>query len=124
VVEILAARRIVAAPAALDAATWPPGMVTLRLSPDEVLVLGDGEIELGDRHAIIEPDGGFSAIRTTEESIQRLLAAFASWGLPAERPCLAQGMVAGLPVKVHSDGVNALLLTPTPFAHELEARLR
>lgn len=121
--EVLAGRRVVAASTAIDAASWPEGSVVLRLAPDDVFLVGEGDIEIGDPHAIVENDGGFCYLRTTEEQATRLIAQAASWQLPEERPCFAQGMVAGLPLKVWLTDGNAWLITPTPFAAELEGRL-
>lgn len=121
--EILFGRRVAAAAAAIDAVSWPEGSVVLRLAPDDVLLIGDGDIEIGDPHAIVENDGGFCCLRTTEENATRLIAGAASFGLPEERPCLALGMVAGLPLKVWLSDGEAWLIAPTPFAAELEERL-
>lgn len=121
--EVLNGRRIVADPASLDTAEWPVGSVVLRIAPDDVLVLGEGAIALSDQHAIVEPDGGFCGVRMTELEVIRLLSRNANWHLPDVRPCLAQGMVAGLPVKVLVDDGRALLITLTPFAAELEEQL-
>lgn len=122
-VEILAGRRVVASPAAIDNAIWPASAMVLRIAPDDVLLVGDGPIEIDDPHAIVEPDGGFCAVRLAADRVIDLLAANASWQLPEARPCLAQGMVAGLPVKVWVEGDWALLISLTPFSSELEARL-
>lgn len=122
-VEVLAGRRVVALPAALDAASWPEGAKVLRFAPDDALVVGHGQIEIDDSHAIVEADSGFCFLRMTEQAVVDLLARGASWELPETRPCLAQGMVAGLPVKVFVDDGDAMLITPAPFAAELEARL-
>jgi hypothetical protein len=123
VAEVLAGRRVVASPAAIDNAVWPASAMVLRIAPDDALLVGDGPIEINDPHAIVEPDGGFCAVRLAADRVIDLLAANASWQLSDERPCLAQGMVAGLPVKVWMEDNWALLICPTPFAFELEARL-
>lgn len=122
-VEVLVGRRVVALPAALDAASWPEGAKVLRFAPDDALVVGDGQIEIDDPHAIIEADSGFCFLRISEAAIVAVLARSASWQLPDARPCLAQGMIAGLPAKVFVDDGEAMLITPAPFAAELEARL-
>jgi hypothetical protein len=48
--------------------------------------------------------------------------ATSSWPLPAERPALAQGKVAGVPAKLLLDGDGALLVVQTAYADDLEAR--
>jgi hypothetical protein len=87
------------------------------------MVLGEGEFEVGDPHAIVEADG-FCGMRMTEQAVVNLLSHSANWHLPDMRPCLAQGMMAGLPIKIWIDQGEALVMTPTPFAVELEERLR
>lgn len=122
-VETLRGRRVVASPSSIDNAVWPAGATVLRIAPDDALLVGDGPIEINDPHAIVEDDGGFCAVRMEADQLLNLLAANASWQLPVARPCLAQGMVAGLPVKVWVEGEWALVISPTPFSSELEARL-
>jgi len=123
VVEILQGRRVVASPSSIDNAVWPTGAMVVGIAPDDVLLVGNGPIEMGDPHAIVEPDGGFCVVRMSVARVIDLLATNASWQLPESRPCLAQGMVAGLPIKVFVDGGEAMVITPVPFAAELEARL-
>jgi hypothetical protein len=46
------------------------------------------------------------------------------WPLPTERPALAQGSIAGVPAKLWLPARgDALVLTATAYAHELEQRL-
>ena len=45
------------------------------------------------------------------------------WQLPAERPALAQGAVAGLPVKVLCEDGRLSLFVQSVFAYELAAAL-
>lgn len=122
-VELLVGRRVVAAPSAIEAATWPEGSKVLHFASDDVLVLGPGPIEIIDPHAIVEADAGFCFTRMTEEAIVDLLAENASWQLPETRPCFAQGMIAGLPAKVFVGDGGTMLIAPAPYAAELEARL-
>ena len=122
-VEVLRGHRVVANRSSLDSAKWPDRAVVLRIAPDDALVFGGGTLEVVDEHAIVEPDGGFCGVRMTEEAVIALLGHIANWRLPDSRPCLAQGMLAGLPVKIWVNAGAALLITPTPFAAELEDRL-
>jgi hypothetical protein len=100
--EPLTGLRVVATPAALDAARWevapdradPP--IVLRFAPDEVLAIGARSVTLDDPDAIVEDERGyvgawcaFDAIRPRTE-----------WSAPAVRPALAQGSIAGVPAKV------------------------
>lgn len=119
--EILAGVRVVASPADLDAATWPAGATTLRLAPDELLVLGTDRVEVADPHALVEVEEGFSALSLSRSELAGWMEREAEWSLPQLGS--AQGMAAGLPVKVWAEGERALLLTRSSLAAELERRL-
>jgi len=124
VLERLAGTRIVATPAALDRAIWPAGVLVLRLAPDEVLVTApvDGAA-VADPHAIIVSEGGFVGVWVAAEEARALLEHHCEWEPPASRPAFAQGMVAGLPMKLWFEERRVLFLTPAPYAHELVKRL-
>jgi hypothetical protein len=94
-----------------------------RLALDDVLVIGEGPINLSDDHAIIEPDTGWCALRVSEERALTILVHHAAWDPVPERPVLVQGMVAGLAAKVYLDGDRSMLMVATPLAAELEERL-
>jgi hypothetical protein len=122
--------RVVAAPAALDAAAWPAGTLVLRLAPDDVLVL---QADLDDRRiavavddpeAIVEDDAGFAAVVLEEPGASALLPHVVEWPLPARRPALAQGALAGLPARLWCEDERIVVLVPAPFAADLEERLR
>ncbi len=116
--------RIVARPAALDAATWPAGALVLRFAPDEVLV--DRPLPaalIDDPHAIVTPDAGFAGIWLPADKARALLEAHCAWPLPAERPAFAQGAVAGLAVKLWLEAERILFVVPGPFIEEFEERL-
>jgi hypothetical protein len=117
--------RVVADPGALDAATWEAdGPVTvLRIAPDEALALGASGVEVDDEHAIVEPEPGFSAARLDAAGLASVLA-HVEFRMPAERPTLAQGKVAGVPAKLLLDEDGALLVVQTAYVADLEARLR
>ena len=60
VLEPLHGLRVVADPAALDAARWAGTDVTvLRFAPDDALAIGATAVDLADPHAIVEPEAGF-----------------------------------------------------------------
>jgi hypothetical protein len=121
--EILRGRRIVATPAAIDSAGWPDDAVVLRIAPDDVLVVGDGPIDVSDPDSIVEPDTGWCALWMSEERALKILSHQAAWRPPPDRPVLAQGMVAGLAAKVYLDGARSMIIVAAPFAAELEERL-
>ena len=123
--EPVAGLRVVAQPGALDAATWEgDGRITvLRVAPDEVLAIGASDVEVDDGHSIVEPEPGFGAARLDAAGLEKVLA-HVEFRLPAERPALAQGKVAGVPAKLLLNDDGALLLVQTAYVADLESRLR
>lgn len=116
--------RIVATPVALDAATWPAASLALRIAPDEVFVTGTVAAEVvADPDAIVVADAGFAG--TWLEMAQGLdfLERHCEWRLPEQRPAFAQGMVAGLPMKLWFEPERVLLLVPAPYSTDLEVRM-
>jgi len=120
--EPLHGLRVVADPAALDAARWHGDDVTvLRFAPDDALGLGALGIDVDDEHAIAEAEVGIVGAWLPID----VVLPYVEWSLPTGRPALAQGAVAGVPAKLWlaGDG-DALLLTAAAFANELAGRLR
>ncbi len=124
--ETLIGTRVVAAPASLDAciAALPPTMDALRFAPDEVLLVGKGQIELDDEYAIVEREVGFSYFRFAPSQFSQLVAPRLEWTLPMDRPALAQGRLMAVPVKIWLASDRVMVICPTAFAHELQERLR
>jgi hypothetical protein len=122
--EALRATRFVAAPAALDAQPWFDDFVTLRLAPDDLLVIHPGSmiVALEDEPIIQEKESGFVGWWLTPEELEHVVT-HVDWPLPADRPALAQGLIAGVPAKLWLDEDRALLLCAAAYAHELEERL-
>jgi hypothetical protein len=123
VVEPIPAVRIVATPAALDGAMVPNDRPTLRLAPDELLVIGDGLIEVADHHAIATTDAGWCGAWLDATAAEAFLSHACEWELPTQRPAFAQGMVAHLAVKLWFESGRTLILVPRPMAAELADRL-
>lgn len=122
VLEGVAGVRVVASPAALDAARWTGEDVdVLRLAPDEAFGLGATDVELDDPEAIVEPEAGFVVALLGDADIG-VLEAHVEWPLPTGPGELAQGKVAGVPAKVVG-GRPALLVTSAAYADELGRRL-
>jgi hypothetical protein len=122
--EPLAGLRVVADPAALDAARWQGDEVTvLRFAPDDAFAIGAVGIDVEDDHAIVESDVGFVGAWLPLDAV----LAHVEWSMPVERPALAQGSIAGVPAKVwlpaDADG-DALVVTAAAYADELAGRLR
>jgi hypothetical protein len=128
--ELLAGWRIIADPAALEAVLWPPPSVggqthVVRISPDDVFLIGASQPSVpGDPFAIVTPEHGFSGVELSADQVAHIGLHHIEWALPATRPALAQGQIAGVPAKLvlHADG-SALLLVATAARHELEERL-
>jgi hypothetical protein len=125
VCEPLAGWRVIATPAALDATVWAAGALPLRISPDDVFVIGGPMPDVPDEHAIVVVEHGFhSAVLADASTVAALADRHVEWRLPAHRPALAQGQIAGVPAKLwlRDDG-SALLLVASAARHELEARV-
>ncbi len=115
--------RIIAEPAALDAAAWPAGSQAVRISPDDTYVIGaDRPTVPGDEFAIVTPEYGFSIANVID--VVALAERHIEWSLPTERPAVAQGQIAGVPAKLvlRADG-SAQLLVASAARHELQERL-
>jgi hypothetical protein len=115
--------RIVASPAALDAAL---GEADIRISSDEAFSFAsvdDLRAEFSV-HAIVESDAGWSGAWLDETTLRRRLASVTDWPLQA-RPSVNQGWIAGVPAKVWfpAGTSEALLMVQTALAHELQERL-
>ena len=119
--EPLVATRIAAAPAALDALPLPDDAAALRLAPDDLLVLAEVTSAADDPDAIVVPDPGWAGAWLPAADAAELLARHAEWPAPAEG--LAQGALAGVPVKVLAAADRTLILVPLPFAAELAERV-
>jgi hypothetical protein len=121
--ERLPALRLVASPLTLDGLAWPEGVAALRLASDDLLLIGEGRVALGNEPAIIEEDAGFVGWWLTPSELETAVLPHADWPLPPSRPALAQGLVAGVPAKIWLTKDRALLLCAAAYAHELAERL-
>jgi hypothetical protein len=119
--EPLPATRIAARPAALDALALPPEVPALRLAADDLLVLAEIDLRPEDPDAIVVPDAGWAGAWLATGTAAELLAHHAEWRPPASG--LAQGALAGVPVKVLVTPGRTLVVVPRPFAAELAERL-
>jgi len=117
--------RIVASAPSIDAAAWPEGALVFRLAPDEALVTAAvTSSAINDPHAIVERETGFSSVWLDHVTAIDVLERECGWELPQERPAFAQGIVAGLPVKVWFERDRVLFIVASPFAVDLAERLR
>jgi hypothetical protein len=120
--EPLAALRVVASPEALDALTQVDEHPALRLAPDDLLVIGAASAEVVGEHLIVDEAGLVGWWLAPDEVTTHILP-HVDWPLPAARPALAQGLVAGVPAKLWLAEDRALLLCSAAYAHELMERL-
>ena len=125
--------RVVASPAALDAAVWQddrrPGddfePLVLRCAPDETLAIGGVRVEVPDRYAIVEPETGFAAVTVEADEFADRVARHVEWTLPPERPAFAQGAIAGVPAKLYLEPSGAAtIVVAIAYVDELIERLR
>jgi hypothetical protein len=120
--ERLSGWRIVATSDAIDDARWlGDDVVVLRIAPDEAFGVGASGVEVDDPDVIAEDDRGFVGARLDPSDVQTLVA-HADWELPTVTGELAQGKIAGVPVKLVT-GDRALLVTRAAYAHDLAERL-
>jgi hypothetical protein len=117
--EIRPAWRIVADPAALDAAAWPAGTLAMRLAPDDVLLFDGHPPAIADPYAIVEPDHGWSLATLGPAELDHV-SHHVEWALADG---LGQGLVAGVPAKLVVSGGGAVLVTPAAYVGELARRL-
>jgi hypothetical protein len=122
--------RVVASPEALDRARWNPEEITevWRLAPDEAFgwrAASPASVEIDDPDAIVEVENAFVGALLKPDDLARL-EEHAEFALPAERPAIVQGKIAGVPVKLrlpdYPDG--DVLLVQRAYADELLSRLR
>jgi hypothetical protein len=124
--EPLIGLRVVADPAALDAARWdgpadkdhPP--IVLRFAPDEAFAIGAHGVTVNDADAIVEDERGFVGAWCSFDAIR----AKTEWAPPAARPAIAQGSIAGVPAKVWlPDDGDVLVVVTAAHAAGLAERL-
>jgi hypothetical protein len=113
--------RVVAKPAALDAATVPSGATMLRIAPDDAIVAGAATLTVDDPYAIIEPEHAFVHWRLTPAEFEAVMHHI-EWPLP-EAGRLGQGLIAGVPAKIMVTSDDVLLIVSAGLAHELTERL-
>jgi hypothetical protein len=122
VLERLRGVRVVAHPPAIDAARWHGDPVlVLRFAPDEAFGVGATAAELDDADAIVEAEAAFVGGVVPLDDLRRR----SEWALPSQRPVLAQGALAGVPVKLWlaTDDGTAFLVAYAASAPELIDRL-
>ena len=124
--ERLTGTRIVSTPAAIESAMWPKDARVFPLAPDEVFV--DAAIDasrIDDLDAIVVRETGFSGVWVERATALDFLQRECDWKLPAHSESVfAQGLVAGLPVKVWFEADRVLFFVASPLAQDFMERLR
>jgi hypothetical protein len=129
--ERLTGTRIVSTPEVIDSTVWPRDVRVFRLAPDEVFV--DAAIDpawIDDADAIVVRETGFSGVWMERSAAIDFLQRECDWELPGmgqwgnEVPAFAQGLVAGLPVKVWFEADRVLFFVASPLAQDFAERLR
>lgn len=115
--------RVVSTPEALTATEFPADLIVLPIAPDERLVVGSTPFVVPDPHAIVVRDAGWSGRWFDAADVDALLDRHCPWERPLDRPSFAQGMVAGLPVKLWQTDERTLVLVPHVFALEFDERV-
>ncbi|MEN9505528.1 MAG: hypothetical protein RI958_1454 [Actinomycetota bacterium] len=115
--------RVVSTPEALDAARYTGDVTVLQIAADEVLALDAAHVELDDPYAIIEPESTFVKWTLTYDEFDHHLVRHIEWQLPSARPALAQGLVAGMPVKLWLTDDHVDLIVSNGLVHEAVDRL-
>jgi len=119
--EPLEGVRVVASPAAIDAAVLPAGSAMLRIARDDAIVTGASTLTLEVPCAIVEPEYTFVHWQLTPAEFEKV-AHHIEWPLPATGE-LGQGLIAGVPAKIVITDERVMLIVSAGLAHELSARL-
>jgi hypothetical protein len=121
--EVIEGTRVVASPAALDAARWPAEARVLRTAPDEALITARVDADaVPDPHAIVVRETGFAGRWLDRDTAAALMERGGRFELPWERPAFAQGALAEIPVKLWLEAERVLLVVPAALAAELVER--
>lgn len=115
--------RIVSTPSALAGARYTGNVTLFAIAADEVIAIGASHVELDDPHAIIEPESTFVSWTLSYDEYEQQVARHIEWPLPAERPVLAQGLAAGMPVKLWLERDRVQLIVSSGLVHEAIHRL-
>jgi hypothetical protein len=117
--------RVVAAPVAVEAVAGvlAESVTALRFAPDDLFLIGyRGLPPCSDPHAIVATDLGYSGAWFARAEFEAIVRPHMEWQMPSDGR-LGQGLVAGVPAKVHVDGDTVFVMCPSAFVHELKGRL-
>jgi hypothetical protein len=112
----------VASREALDSAVWGnEDADALRIADDEAIVIGTTHVSIGDADAIVEQESGYVFAVLGSYDVDAI-AAHTDWAIPEEPGAVAQGKLAGVPVKL-AIGEPTILVVQAAYADELQRRL-
>ena len=119
--------RIVARPAALDSARYEAidhddPVVVLRIASDDVFAINAASVTVDDHYAIIETESAFTGTWMTYAQFDATVRHHIEWQLPAQRPALAQGLAATLPIKLYLDVDRVMVIVSRGLVHEAQER--
>jgi hypothetical protein len=121
--ERLHGLRVVSTPTALDGARITGEALVLRIASDELIAFGASSITVDDPYAIVEAETTFQMWELTPAEFAEHVGRHVEWALPATRPALAQGLVAGVAVKLWLDHDRVLLIASSGLVNEVADRL-
>jgi hypothetical protein len=122
--ETMRGTRIAGDPSLLDRGIPGHTAIVLRIAPDELLVIPRGhDAANGPPELIAVEETGFVGCWLTPDELSARVLPHIDWALPAARPVLVQGFVAGVPAKLWLESSRVLLLCAAPYAYELAERL-
>ena len=121
--ERIVGTRVVASENAIDRAVFEAGAIVMRFAPDDLFVIGDGNVVVDDPYAIIREDSGWVGVWIGADLAEAFLVSTCDWPRPTERPAFVQGMVAQLAVKLYFMSDRTLIMVPAPLEADLRERL-
>jgi hypothetical protein len=121
--ERLHGLRVVSTPAALDHARIVGDALVLRIASDELIAFGATSVDVDDPYAIVEHETTFQMWELTPTEFAEHVVRHIEWTLPSTRPALAQGLVAGVALKLWLDHDRVLLIASSGLVHEVADRL-
>jgi hypothetical protein len=120
--ELVAAVRVAARSAALDAASWPADAAVLRTAPDEVLLVDALDVGPPEPDAIVLADMSWVRFAMTPVVGAAVMAGGAAW--PPPDVGLGQGLIAGVPAKLVVGDDEWWIIVGAVVADEFAERLR
>ena len=124
--------RCLAEAASLDALSPPPGATAIRVASDELVLVGNPEdaarlvaaAKTDTDGLVIDQSGGWEAVTVAGEAADEAFRRVSALPLPADRPAVVQGAVAGLAAKAIAYSDRIVVLVSSTGADYLYERIR